>query len=318
MLITLLACNPGVELENGSTAPEPEDVAIHEEDLGELTDDQFILAGPDLVLDPGTDTMTCMFGTYTGPDVGLHDVHTYQGKYGHHFQLFGTTTPAIDVPDGTVVDCSGESDSFQMAALEPLGLPNHVEVNGQETISMPLPEGMAVSLENGQRYILQSHYLNSGPDPIRVGDKAVLTTIDPDAVEIWAAPLIFNRDDFRIPAGGDLTTTFSCTADNDWNLLYMLGHMHEWGTAFQVDTVEGDVRTEFYSVASWDPVFRDAPFIVSSVDEPVQIAAGTVFETSCSWFNDTEEDLVFPHEMCATVSFVYPQKTTTVCSGNGQ
>lgn len=318
MLITLLACNPDVELENGSNPIEAVDVTVSDADLGELTPNQVVLSGADTVLEPGTDTMICVYGTYTGPDVGLHDVHTYQGKYGHHFTLNGTTTPAIDAPDGTVVDCTSESTQYQMASLEPLGLPNQNTVNGETTVAMPLPEGMAVELESGQRYILQSHYLNSGPDPIRVADKVVLTTVPTEEVETWAAPLIFNRADFVIPAGEELTTSFQCTTENDWNILYLLGHMHEWGTSFQLDQVDGDVHTPFYEVPEWDPGLRDAPQILSAVDAPMHIPAGTTFETSCSWFNDTDADLVFPHEMCVTVSFVYPQKATVVCDGDGQ
>lgn len=320
MLIALLACTDGnVTLENGSEPAEPVDVTVSDEDLGTLDANQFVLTGAEIVLDPGTDLMTCVYGTYTGPDVGLHDVHTYQGLYGHHFTLNGTTTPAIDAPDGTVVDCTSESASYQMASLEPLGLPNHATVDGVllET-ALPLPDGMAVELESGQRYILQSHYINSGPDPIRVTDRVVLTTVPTEEVEIWVAPLVFNRDDFRIPAGGTLTTSFRCTAENDWNLLYMMGHMHEWGTSFRVDTVEGETRTPFYAVPEWDPVFRDAPVVLSAEDDLVTIPAGTTFETTCSWANDTEADLVFPHEMCDAVSFVWPQKATVICDGNGQ
>jgi hypothetical protein len=318
MLFTLLACNPDVDLAEQPESGEPVDVTVSDADLGELSENQIVLTGADIVLEPGTDTMICYYGTYTGPDVGLHDVHTYQGRYGHHFTFNGTTTPAIDVPDGTVVDCTEESDEFQMSSLEPIGLPNVNTVNGETTVAMPLPEGMAVELESGQRYILQSHYLNSSPDPIRVTDKVVLTTIPTEEVETWAAPLIFNRGDFVIPPGESYSTSFSCTTGEDVNLLYSLGHMHEWGTSFRVDQVEGEDRIPFYSVPEWDPVFRDAPMIVAAVEEPIVIPAGTTFETTCEWFNDTDHELVFPHEMCVNVNFVYPQKTTIICDGDGQ
>jgi hypothetical protein len=317
MLITLLACNPAVQLDDEDPSGVV-DVTVPDDVLGEIGPDQLVLTGADVVVEPGQDVMICLYGTYTGPDIGLHDVHTFQGKYGHHFTFNGTTTPAIDVPDGTVVDCTGESDQFEMTALEPIGLPNSNTVDGHRIDAMPLPDGMAVRLKSGQRYILQSHYLNSGPDPIQIGDKVVLTTVPSDQVETWAAPLIFHRGDFVIPPGEAATTSFSCTTDNDWNVLYTLGHMHEWGTSFQVDRLDGEVRTPFYSIAEWDPVLRDAPQITSMVDAPVLVPAGTTFETTCHWFNDTDEALVFPHEMCVAVSFVYPQEATVICDGEGQ
>jgi hypothetical protein len=177
---------------------------------------------------------------------------------------------------------------------------------------------MAVRLESGQRYVLQSHYVNVGTEPIRVQDRAVLTTIAEGDVENWAAPVVFNLSDFRIPAGESLTRSFSCTTDADYNMLYVDGHMHEWGTSFNVDIVDGATRTPFYTVPDWDPVYRDAPIVIDAVDDPVEIPAGTTFETTCEWFNDTDADLTFPQEMCDTVLIVYPLTTTVICDGWGQ
>jgi hypothetical protein len=317
MLIpTLLACTgSSVSLDETSVEENVVDVRVTDADLGEIGADQFVLWGADLEIPPATDTMMCVYGTYTGPTVGMHDVHTYQGKYGHHFTLNGTTTPAIDVPDGTVVDCTGENAQYQMTDLTPLGVPNAASVDGEplENVNLSFPDGMAVQLESGQRYILQSHYLNTSQDTLHVQDAVVLTTIPEDQVQTWAAPLIFNDDQFRIPARGDLTTSFDCTVGADLNLLYMLAHMHEWGSAFQVDRVDGDVLAPVLSVPEWDPVMRDAPPTIKPEGSDAQIAAGTTFRTTCSWVNDTDEDLVFPHEMCDTVSIVYPQKTTIIC-----
>lgn len=321
MLIALLACTAASDSADSAAPADAVDVTIDDAELGELTDSDIVLTGADAIVEPGQDVMICVFGTYSGPDVGLHEVHTYQGAGGHHFQLMGTSTPTVDVADGTVMDCTGEGGDFQMASLEPLGLPNYATVNGVlSELAMPLLDTMAVELESGQRYVLQSHYLNTTQDALHIGDKVVLRTIPTEQVETWAAPLIFNRDDFSIPAGGSESVSFDCTidADKEWNLLYMLGHMHEWGTAFQVDTVDGETATPFYSVPEWDPVYRDAPIILNFTDTVQPLTPGAVFRTSCSWFNDTDEPLGFPHEMCDTVSLVYPQKTTVICDGNGQ
>lgn len=321
MLIALLACTTAADSSDSDAPIDAVDVTISDADLGELTDADIVLTGADALIEPGQDVMICLFGTYTGGDVGLHEIHTYQGAGGHHFQLMGTSTPAVDVPDGTVVDCTGENGGFQMASLEPLGLPNYGTVNGVlSDLAMPLPDGMAVELESGQRYVLQSHYLNTTQDTLHIGDKVVLHTLPTESVETWAAPLIFNRDDFSIPAGGSASVSFDCTidADKEWNLLYMLGHMHEWGTAFQVDSMAGETATPVYSIPEWDPVYRDAPVILNFTDTVEPLVPGSVYRTSCSWFNDTDEAIGFPHEMCDTVSLVYPQKTTVICDGNGQ
>jgi hypothetical protein len=316
LALAAVACaKDPVDLTDDSPTADAVDVRVTDADVGALGPDQLMWTGAEQVVEPGADVMFCQFGTYTGPDVGLHDVHTYQGAHGHHFQLMGTTTPAIDAPDGTVVDCTSDGD-FDMGSLEPIGVPNEATVDGAlSPLAMPLPDGMAIELESGQRYVLQSHYLNTTADPIRVQDKVVLSTVPTEDVETWAAPLIFNRDDFEIPARGALTQSFDCTAEADWNVLYMLGHMHEWGSSYAVDEVGGE---RVYDVPTWDPVYRDAPVVMDHTDDPMQMPLGSTWKTTCSWANDTDEVIVFPHEMCATVSLVYPQKTTVVCDGNGQ
>lgn len=318
LVLAAAACTEDpVSLPGDSEAPDAVDLRITDADLGALGADQVVWTGAEQVVEPGADVMFCLFGTYTGPDVGLADVHTFQGRHGHHFQLMGTTTPAIDAPDGTVVDCTSGASGFDMASLEPIGIPNGGTVDGEPLgLQMPLPDGMAVELESGQRYVLQSHYLNTTADPIRVQDKVVLTTLPTDDVETWAAPLVFNRDDFEIPPQGELSTAFTCTASADWSVLYQIGHMHEWGTSFSVRSVDDDALV--YDIPVWDPVYRDAPVVSDHTGDPMQMPAGSRWETTCAWRNETDQPIGFPHEMCVTVSFVYPQKTTVICDGNGQ
>ncbi|MEZ4234619.1 MAG: hypothetical protein R3F59_00320 [Myxococcota bacterium] len=294
------------------------DVRVTDEDVGGLEADQFALEGAERVIQPGEDIMFCVYGTYEGPTVGLHDVHTYQGKFGHHFQLMGTTTPLLDVADGTVIDCT-DGGGYAMADIEPLGLANRATVDGHESdLSLALPDGMAVELESGQRYILQSHYVNVGAEPIRVRDRAVMTTVPEDTVETWAAALVFTRGDFEIPPGEQGSTSFSCTPPADVNVAYLLGHMHEWGTAFSLDEVSAADETRLYEVPEWDPVYRDAPVLRDGLTEPLELKADRSYRTTCSWLNDTDEALTFPNEMCVTVAYVYPQKATIICDGDGQ
>ena len=40
-----------------------------------------LLEGPDHVLEPGDDRMTCLFGTWTGGDVGLHAAQLRQARF---------------------------------------------------------------------------------------------------------------------------------------------------------------------------------------------------------------------------------------------
>jgi hypothetical protein len=268
--------------------------------------------GPEAVIQPGEDKMFCIFGTYTGDDAGVHALDTFQNGYGHHLLLMGTTASALDFPDGTVADCSAEGD-LSMADLEPLVLPTGGSVGGEwAEIGVALADGMAVKLDAGQRWVLQGHTINTTGEPLRVRDVARLTLLEEDAVETWAAPFVLNADDFTIPPGEAHTLTFDCPVETDLTALYLTGHLHEWGTSFRAEHV--GVGT-LYDIPEWDPSWRDAPPVERFDGAGYPLAAGDTLRTTCSWFNDTDEPLAFPTEMCASVMVVYPQLTAIICDG---
>jgi hypothetical protein len=133
-------------------------------------------------------------------------------------------------------------------------------------------------------------------------------------VETWAAPFVLNSSDFRIPAQESATHSFDCEVPQDLNELYVTGHMHEWGTAFRTEQIGlGTV----YEQTEWDPEWRDSPPVQAYAPGSYLIPAGSTLRTTCNWFNDTDEDLTFPSEMCDTVTVVYPQLTALICDGEG-
>ncbi len=318
MLLLLTACSPPFA-DGPSTAPTGAlDVRVAPEAAGTVMPGDVLLAGPEFELAPGEDVMVCVFGTWPGGDVGLHAVHTWQAEGGHHLQLLGTSAPVIDVPDGTVVDCTSEGGTFSMADMEPLIIAERATVDGVATdLGVGLPDGMAVELEAGQRWVLQSHYVNYGQEALRIRDLARLVTVPAADVTTWAAPLIFSRQDFSLPPGEASSTSFDCVTSEAWNLHSLLGHMHESGTRFAVERVEGSVVSPFYTVEEWDPAYRDEPVVTTWEDGGLALPAGSMFRTTCDWFNDTDAALVFPYEMCVAVGVVYPQKGTVICNGDG-
>lgn len=308
-LLALLAC-AGTDVPAEST-PAPLDLRLVDGDYPETGDDAFEWWGPEVTVQPGEDVMWCLFGTYTGPDVGIHTFDIYQNAFGHHLQLMGTTASDLDYPDGTVMDCTA-TGSLPMADLEPLALPTGGNIG---EIELALPEGMAVKLDEGQRWVIQAHYLNTSTDAFLAEDVAIVGTLAEDAVTTWAAPLVMNRQAFEVPPAEEASVTFDCAFEQDYTVLYMLGHMHEWGTAYKVEQLDDQgAASTVYEVPEWSAEYRDSPPVSSYADGEWVLPAGTPLRTTCSWFNDTDETLVFPHEMCATVGVVYPALTPDICS----
>ena len=116
---------------------------------------------PELVIQPGEDILYCLFGTYTGDDIGIHAFDTYQSEIGHHIVLLGTSASELDFADGEVIDCTA-TNSLPMADLEPLILPTGGSVGVGGTT---LPDGYAVKLRHGQRWVIQGHWLNTTTTP---------------------------------------------------------------------------------------------------------------------------------------------------------
>jgi hypothetical protein len=118
---------------------------------------------------------------------------------------------------------------------------------------------------------------------------------------------------FSVPPGESLTVSFDCRFEQEWNVLYTLGHLHEWGTAIKLEQVQGDVTTTVFDIAEWEPAFRDAPPTFRYEPGEYVLPADATLRTTCSWFNDTDQPLEFPHEMCVSVAMVYPQTTAAIC-----
>lgn len=310
MLIALLAACSGSASDDSASDAEATDLRVTEADLPALADDQFVWWGPEVVVQPYEDVMYCVWGTYEGEDVGLTGFEVIQSPFGHHLQLMGTTASAVDHPDGEVADCTS-TEALGMEDMEPMIL--QTASNTSET-TFGMPEGMAVKLDGRQRWVLQSHWINASDEPVRLQDAAVFTSVPETSVEQWAAPLIANRQGFELPPGEATTETFDCTYDQDYTVLYLLGHMHEWGTSFSTDLVTDQGTERLYDIPEWEATYRDAAPQQAYGDGELVIPAGATLRTTCNWFNDTDETITFPHEMCTTVTMVYPSLTPVICS----
>ncbi len=267
---------------------------------------------PDAVIPAGTDSTRCFVDTYDGVDIGVNNIATYQAEgYGHHL-LFWTGEVDPDLyPDGSVFDCS---DPTTMSGWLPLFIVHADRVeNGAVVAVADLPDGMATALDEGTRLVIQTHYLNASPDPILVRDVVNFEVVPEDEVEVWAAAWGHGVTDMPVPPG-ESTITFDCTWSQDVNLLWTFGHMHQRGTALSLDHTTPTGTTRLYDVPEWDPEYRDTPPLVSWDMPGHPVAAGDVFTTTCSWFNEEDTELNYPDEMCATAGLAWPTRIPLYCN----
>jgi hypothetical protein len=309
----LLAC--AAPKDDGSTDPEtdPADDAIDlRGEFPEAPAGGLALEPPDHVIPAFSERQFCWFTRYEGPDVGIHYQATYQSDHGHHVVLMRTLADEDDFPDDMVFDCTGK-DTLPMTEMEPIIFGRGID-DGDGTSSLELTDGMAVDFEADTRLVIQSHYINPTPDDILVRDAIHLGFTDPEDVQTWAAPFAHTAIDFEVPAKAEETVEFDCTWGADATVLFLGGHMHEWGKSFSLDWNTAEETERIYEIEQWEPDYRDRPPINEYEDGSFQVSAGDSFTTSCTWDNTTDEPLGFPEEMCVTFGFAYESKIPLICA----
>jgi hypothetical protein len=164
-------------------------------------------------------------------------------------------------------------------------------------------------MEAGTQLVIQSHYVNPTPKPIRVHDAIHVHTVAKEQANTLLGFYAHTDIGMAIKPGND-STIFDCAVPHDMNILMAGPHMHEWGSWVTVEAGPADALKQILKIDKWDSEMRDIPPVSSFFDEPLKLKAGDIVRTHCNWENDQEEDLGFPEEMCAVYGYFYPVEDT--------
>ena len=202
-----------------------------------------------------------------------------------------------------------------MASMEPILIGGTIVYDSEGVLNeYELPDGFAAPLKNGQRIILQSHYLNVTEQDILVRDAAHFVLVPEAEVNTWTAAFVNTVTNFTIPANSpEYTLRFDCGFDDEYSLLFLGGHLHEWGKSFQVERTNGGDTSTIYEVPEWEPVFRDSPMYTEYARDEFNVGPDDTFTTTCTWFNGGDTDIEFPQEMCVTFGMAYPTRVPVIC-----
>ncbi len=260
----------------------------------------FVLQTPEFTVEPHSEIMLCYFGTYRGPDVGVVYYEWWQDPvFGHHFMTLAVPDTST-LPDGTFLPC--EDPAVAAMALPPL-------LQGTEMVAtrsgrMILPEGVAIALDDGQRWALQSHYVNTGDDTLLVQDAVLVDTIPADQIVETASTYVANSSHFELPEGRHQLDV-RCEWSEPMNFLNMVGHMHTNGERIRIYHEHPAGRDLLYEVAEWDPSLIYGPKVLG-FEEPLAVAQGDVIEVLCQYDNVMGRNLSFPDEMCVAAGIAWP------------
>jgi hypothetical protein len=256
------------------------------------------------VVPPG-DSFECFYtSNVIEADTYVSNAKGQQGPGGHHITVYYTDTPQ---PPGHHTCDDAEMVSWHQIA-------------GADTNKEPvifIPEGAAATIPKGKQIVVQSHYINTTGAPQTVDDVVEVQIVDKKDVKYFINFWAMVDLGFSIPPVSAAKSVTTCTLTEDVNTVLMVGHMHELGKHFKLETIDdaGNPLETLYE-QDWQPLYvSHPPARVDTLEKPLALKKGTRFRQTCEWNNDTPDPVLFPREMCVTFAFYYPDKGFLECDG---
>jgi len=265
------------------------------------------LATPALEVEPYGEVFWCYYGTYTEETMGVNFVQPFVSPYNHH--TFIQAAQEDDPSDGELVDCTEYDGMERTTPLFDIA-GNSLTADGNY---LPLPDGVAIKLESGRRWLIEAHFVNPTPNTLWVNVAFNLGLVPVEEVETWGASYQFDLGPPDIPAGEEVTDSFDCGFPDQVSLVTMMGHMHQWGRDIAIDKVDGSEVERIYTVEEWEADYRDHPPLETFELGEMVLEPGQTLRTTCHWINTTEMDLGFPGEMCSTKGIAAPMEDPLFC-----
>ena len=229
-------------------------------------DDELFIEIPAVIKEAGTDSFTCVTGTWKGPDMGIVNSH-YVGDQttNHHLLIFGLPDGWADhVADGELFPCNFDSND------------EHV-VTPLYTWSTAGMQGIGERLRHGQRYYLELHTLNVFDHPILVNGAGKLLLQSMEKLKGLSAPFMIGPNEILVKPG-DYHIQFTYEWPVDASILLHQGHLHEYGKSFAVDWTSSEGTQRILEVEEWEHeyVSINAPGYEYKIDE-FKVSVGDIF-----------------------------------------
>ena len=240
MITTLwLACTtpaPSVSLTEG-----PVD---HTMNFGEKTG-SIQLISPVYRVPAYTEQDKCLFYQYDGPEMYFTKGISFQNPdFGHHADIdVGELGSSYDLSD-VGSSCEKAMDFIWNPIVEAK------DTLGEGIAYGDYPEGMGYRITSGTMIMLQSHHINTTAQDVLVNDRFDMHLSPPEDIIYPAAPIELGSEDFSIPLG-TYEHTFDCPIEEEVQLAWIAGHMHEYGAYQYIDRIRENNTERIYGVDLW-------------------------------------------------------------------
>lgn len=279
-----------------TTAPPPSATPATTANIG------FTFSTGSFVVQPG-DTFECFYtDTITAKQLNVNNATAKQGKGGHHVTVYYTDQK---VPVGHHPCANVEMVGFHEVAGA---------ANGSEGI-IPLPAGYATKVPQGKQLVIQSHYISTSTVPTTVEDVVSLETIEDADVKQFANAFVISDGSFSLAPRAMGTSTTDCIVPQDFDVMLMLGHMHELGMHYKLERLDAAGKpSEMLYQTDWDPSFVSHPPVTKfDPSKPMKFKKGQTLRQTCEWKNTSDAMKAFPDEMCVMFSYYAPDVGFITC-----
>jgi len=228
-------------------------------------------APPDILLhyrdpvDPGVEGVKCIDVPGPAQDTWVTGWHVERHSGTHHV---GVAIRRVGAPYLTPTKCS----------LDP-AIDEGILLSTQPVLDFTLPGGAAILVPAGASLIIETHELNSAPEPVEASvDFKLHTTAKPERSAYLLALLAGGTN---VPPATTKTLTSTCYAPRDLQILALTSHTHAHSTAVTA-TLNGKA---VYSSTTW------AEPAAPTFDPPLLVKMGDAMTWSCTVANTTAATL---------------------------
>jgi hypothetical protein len=278
---------------------------------GGTTGESFSIEVGPINVSPGDENTQCIVKRLGNPGpIKVNRIHNVISSSSHHMIVYRTNATEEQT---TPFNCTPFLDTLDPAKGAPL------VVTQKYDDLLPLPEGVAFSLDPNQMIRIELHYINTTGSPVDVSATASFETIPESEFQHEADFLFVGNVDISLPPQSAVTvgpTWFPIPSEFDGSKVFAItGHTHRFGTNVTVSTApaESGPDTSVYDVAGWK---WDEPETVQH-SPPFELGANSGFRFTCEYQNTSNQNIGFGEsanqEMCFFWAYYYPSKGARVC-----
>ena len=237
----------------------------------------------------------------------VHSVQWLQNPYTHHMTLSTLGLTGGDLAPGSY-DCNDLYGDSSLMQEQIMFFGNQGSGEG----TMTLPEGVAANLPPALQIIHEVHYVNTTAEDEPLYSILNGWTIPQDEMEemIWGGSV--RDENIEIPPQSTHTEWSRCVFNEDVDVIFVASHMHARGKEFTIAPFDGtNVGEVFFTNKDWqDPM-------ITQLDPPVHMPAGTGYEWTCTWENTGDEAVTYgltaDDEMCNLAEVHTPFSISAAC-----